>query len=68
MMNSLLAANASAPFFFLYVKFNLQDSEMDHIEKLGKLIQQLRLQEQGYVDLLQRTLVNTHLFHFSMRL
>lgn len=31
---------------------------MDHIEKLGKLIQQLRLQEQGYVDLLQRTLVS----------
>lgn len=34
---------------------------MDHIDKLGKLIQQLRVQEQGYVDLLQRTLVSDFL-------
>ncbi|XP_065059055.1 pericentriolar material 1 protein-like [Rhopilema esculentum] len=47
---------ATSLYVNLSTKEYIEDSEIEHIEKLGKLIQQLRLQEQGYVDLLQRTL------------
>eukprot|EP00794_Sanderia_malayensis_P007218 gene7218-8026_t len=47
---------ATSLYVNLSTKDQLEKSEIDHIDKLGKLIQQLRVQEQGYVDLLQRTL------------